>query len=262
MIEVDPSTPEVRRDQIRLIGRMRVEDWLAEPTPIAGYLALPTTVAIAVAVIGAWSPDALELATLHRSAILAAFASTGIAATCDLPPHLPAAVRELRLELDPTTYVFGELRALGLLAAVQVGCLLAAYAFQSTLIPVGWLYLVLLASALAGGGFGILAAVGTRRRRTGVLLVASATVGQWLIAGVSGADPVGQVAAFVYFLTPTGWADSALVHFSGLPPRSLIGAIRSTVPLFFAGLFTLSAGIVLRRRIVSLPEDAVEDPQQ
>lgn len=159
-------------------------------------------------------------------------------------------LREKMVNLNVASYVYSKVRVLALLNIVQVVLYAAIlHKFLDTRIPIGWVIINLLATAMCGTCLGLLISAVVKRSDYAVGLVPLVILPQILFSEFAIAkDDFQGVSEWIYRLMPSRWGYDSLLEFASSESK-LISAMGHLVPLaLFCGLFLVLAWAALRRQ--------------
>ena len=205
----------------------------------------PLLAAMAAAV---WGNIGSATASLYFVMTLSAF-WLGCSGACrEIVKERPLFLRERMINLEVGAYLYSKMRVLALLNVVQVVTYsLIVHNWVDVRVPVGWLILNLLFTALCGTALGLLISASVEKSDYAVGMVPLVILPQILFSEFAiSADSFEGATEIVYELMPAGWGYESLKEFAKTSPDYLLAA-GYVMPLAgFTLLFLLIAYPILR----------------
>lgn len=204
----------------------------------------PVLAAMAAAV---WSNVDRATGSLYFVMTLSAFWLGCTDACREIVKERALFLREKAVNLDVGAYLYSKIRVLALLNVVQVVTYaVIIWEYVPVRVPIGWLILNLLATALCGTALGLLISALAPRSDHAVGLVPLVILPQILFSEFAiSADQFAGFSKWAYRLMPAGWGFEGLKEFADTSPEIFQALAYSMPPLGFAALFLLLAYPVL-----------------
>jgi hypothetical protein len=204
---------------------------------------------LAAMVVAVWSNVGEATSSLYFVMTLSAF-WLGCSDACrEIVKERPLFLRERMVNLEVGAYLYSKIRVLALLNIVQVVTYsLIVFKWVDVRVPIGWLIINLLATALCGTALGLLISASVRKSDYAVGLVPIVILPQILFSEFAiSADNFAGISEWLYNLMPAGWAYESLVEFAQTQPNYFTATGHLLPLLGFVLLFLLVAHPILSR---------------
>ena len=203
---------------------------------------------LAAMVVAVWKNIGHATVSLYFVMTLSAF-WLGCSDACrEIVKERSLFLRERMVNLEVGAYLYSKMRVLALLNVVQV----VTYAliinnWVDVRVPIGWLMINLLFTALCGTALGLLISASVKKSDYAVGLVPIVILPQILFSEFAiSKDAFSGVSEFLYQIMPAGWAYESLKEFAKTSPDYLAAAGHLMPLVGFGLLFLMIAYPILR----------------
>ncbi len=205
----------------------------------------PLLAAMAVAV---WGNVERATPTLYFVMVLSMFWVGCMNACREIVKERALFLRERMFNLDVGAYLFSKIRVLSLVAVMQVGLYTVICAkWIDTRVPIGWLGLTLLATAICGTCLGLLISSGVKRSDYAVAWVPLVIIPQIIFSEFTiDADQFQGISEWAFRLMPARWPFEALMEFGQTSPHYFTAVGYVLPALIYSALFLMVAYPILR----------------
>ena len=204
---------------------------------------------LAAMVVAVWGNVGQATSSLYFVMTLSAF-WLGCSDACrEIVKERPLFVRERMVNLEVGAYLYSKIRVLALLNVVQVVTYsLIVFKWVDVRVPVIWLIINLLVTAVCGTALGLLISASVQKSDYAVGLVPIVILPQILFSEFAiSADNFEGISEVFYDLMPAGWAYESLVEFAKTSPGYFVGTGKLLPVAGFALLFLVVAHPILSR---------------
>ncbi len=203
---------------------------------------------LALMAVAVWGNVERPTASLYFVMVLSMFWVGCMNACREIVKERELFLRERMFDLDVGAYLYSKVRILALVAIVQVGLygLILARAIDLR-IPIGWLLINLLFTAMCGICLGLLISASVKRSDYAVAWVPLVIIPQIVFSEftISG-DQFQGVSKVLFRLMPSRWSYESLMEFAATS-TNLFTAVGYMIPLLgYCLLFLLVAYPILR----------------
>ncbi len=205
----------------------------------------PLLAAMAVSV---WGNVDRATPTLYFVMVLSMFWVGCMNACREIVKERELFLRERMFNLDVGAYLFSKIRVLSLVAIVQVGLYTVICAkWIDVRVPIGWLGLILLATAISGTCLGLLISSAVKRSDYAVAWVPLVIIPQIIFSEFTiDADQFQGISEWLFRLMPARWPFESLLEF-GQTSTHYLTAVSYVLPaLVYSVLFLAVAYPILR----------------
>lgn len=157
-------------------------------------------------------------------------------------------LRERMVNLEVGAYLYSKIRVLALLNIIQIVTYSAIVTkFLDVRVPIGWLFLSLLASALCGTCLGLLISSAVKRSDYAVGFVPLVILPQILFSEFAiNKNKFSGLSEIIYILMPSKWGFESLSEFAKTDPKQLEAFAHNVPPLVMGACFIMLAYPILR----------------